>query len=134
MVLRGRCLCQAVQYELDEPFDAFVYCYCSRCRHATGTAHAANAVVPPGAFRWISGEDKLARYNLPTARGFATTFCTTCGSPMPHLTKSGRRVIVPAGSLIDEPSMKPTIHAHWASRAGWFEIDPDLPRVDEDAF
>jgi hypothetical protein len=130
MSLRGSCLCGAVAYEVDEPFQHFLYCHCSRCRKATGTAHAANAVAPPHAFRWTKGETELVRYDLPIANGFATTSCKHCGSPMPHLTRSGRRFIVPAGSLDDEPSTRPSAHAFWGSRAKWFNGDPDLRKVE----
>jgi hypothetical protein len=134
MALRGSCLCGAVAYEVDEPFDHFLYCHCARCRKATGTAHAANAVVTPEAFRWTSGEAELVRYDLPTARSFATRFCRHCGSPMPHLTRSGKRVIVPAGSLDDAPNAKPSVRAYWGSRAAWFNGDPNLRKVDEAEF
>src|SRR6185437_991654 len=93
MTVHGSCLCGTVRYEVRQPFDKFLYCHCSRCRKATGTAHAANAVVAPEAFRWTAGEDNVVRYDLSTARSFATAFCKTCGSPMPHLTRSGLRVI-----------------------------------------
>ncbi len=134
MNVHGSCLCGAVRYEVDLPFDHFLYCHCSRCRKATGTAHAANAIVKPEAFRWLASEDRLARYDLPTARSFATSFCKQCGSPMPHLTRSRTRVIVPAGSLDEDPGVKPTVHAYWASRATWYEGDPDLPKVDDALF
>jgi hypothetical protein len=134
MPISGSCLCGAVRYEADEPFQHFVYCHCSRCRKATGAAHAANALVPRTAFRWLAGEDKVGNYVLPgAARGFATAWCTSCGAPVPHVTRSGLRVIVPAGSLDATPAMKPEIHAHWASRAGWYEDDPALPKADGDA-
>jgi hypothetical protein len=128
-------LCGAIRYETNEPFDHFVYCHCSRCRKATGTAHAANAVVKCEAFRWLAGEEMVVRYDLPSvARGFAASFCRTCGSPVPHPTRSGLRVIVPAGSLDDTPATKPVVHAHWASRAGWYEGEDHLPKADDDAF
>jgi hypothetical protein len=135
MIVRGSCLCGAVRYEADEPFDAFVNCHCSRCRKATGTAHAANAVVTRAAFRWLAGEEQVGNYVLPSAaRGFATAWCKVCGAPVPHVTRSGLRVIVPAGSLDDTPGTKPAMHAHWASRAEWYEDDPNRPKVDGDAF
>ena len=134
MTVHGSCLCGAVRYEVRQPFDKFLYCHCSRCRKATGTAHAANAVVAPEAFRWTAGEDNVVRYDLSTARSFATAFCKTCGSPMPHLTRSGLRVIVPAGTFDEALGAKPDIHAYWASRADWYEGDPDLAKVEDAAF
>src|SRR5258708_35316531 len=119
MRIRGSCLCGGVNLEIELPFDRFVNCHCSRCRKATGTAHATNAIVKPDAFRWIAGESHVVRYDLPSARSFATCFCRLCGSPLPHLTRSGREVIVPAGSLDDDPGGTPEAPICWSSRAPW---------------
>jgi len=128
MPLRGGCLCGRVDYEVDLPFDKFIKCHCTRCRGATGSAFAANAYVSPAAFRWVSGEADVARFDLPTARSFSTSFCRTCGSPLPHATRSGREIIIPAGSLRDDPGVSPTLEACWDSRAHWLSDPVELPR------
>ena len=99
---RGSCLCGEVAFEVEGPFDRFLNCHCSRCRKATGTAHSCEVIVKASALRWLRGESSVARYDLPTARSFATAFCSICGSPMPHLTRSGREAIIHAGAF-DEP-------------------------------
>jgi hypothetical protein len=125
MMVHGSCLCGVVAFEVRLPFVRFVNCHCSRCRKATGSAYAANAVVQPDAFRWTRGADRVVRYDLPQARSFATTFCGACGSPLPHLTRSGREVIVPAGSLDEDPGVAPSANAHWDSRAPWMVAPAD---------
>src|SRR5258708_9827378 len=103
MKVRGACLCQSVRFEADLPFTKFLKCHCSRCRRASGSAFAANAYVPPPAFRWTLGQDNVVRFDLPEATSFSTCFCRQCGSPLPHPTRSGRDVIIPARSLLDVP-------------------------------
>ena len=128
MALGGSCLCRAVSFEIELPPARFVHCYCSRCRKATGSGRASNLVVQPDRLRWLSGEELIARFDLPEARSFATCFCQRCGSPLPHPTRSGREVIVPAGALDDPLPHAPTRRAHWESRAGWIaEGDCHLP-------
>jgi len=73
-------------------------------------------------------------FDLPEAQSFATTFCSRCGSPLPHLTRSGRSVIVPAGSLDTEPSSRPECNAYWDSRASWMCGEGELPRLSAAAF
>ncbi|MFZ1887068.1 MAG: GFA family protein [Candidatus Binataceae bacterium] len=126
--LPGSCLCGAVTYRVSGPFLNFVHCHCSRCRKATGSAHASNLLVVPEQFAWSSGQELVVRYDLATAHSFATTFCSRCGSPLPHFTRSGREVIVPAGSFDAEPPIHPRSHAHWSSRAAWSCSQEDLPR------
>jgi hypothetical protein len=126
---RRSCLCGGVTFAVELPFDRFIHCHCSRCRKATGT-HATNAVVKAAALRFLQGEDLIVRYDLPAARSFATSFCSKCSSPLPHLTRSGREAIVPAGTFDDELGAKPERHAHWASRADWYGDGADPPRED----
>jgi hypothetical protein len=128
MIAHGSCLCGGVAFAVTLPFERFVHCHCSRCRKTTGTAHATNAAVKAGALRWLHGEDLIVRYDLPSARSFATSFCRTCGSPLPHLTRSGREAIVPAGSLDDVLEARPDRHVHWASRANWYAFGEELPK------
>ena len=115
----GRCLCGAVAYEITTPFLRFVHCHCSRCRRATGSAHASNLYVNPTQFRWTFGAEKVRRYDLPSAKSFATSFCTDCGAPLPHHTRSGREVVVPAGSLDRLPLIKLQAHAFFEYRPNW---------------
>src|SRR4051812_41985236 len=130
MAVRGGCLCGVVEFEVDLPFSKFVKCHCSRCRHATGSAFATNAYVSPSAFRWLSGAANVTRFDLSTARSFSTSFCRSCGSPLPHATRSGREIIIPAGSLLDDPGSSPTIEACWSSRARFLSDTGDLPKEE----
>ncbi|MGJ5073824.1 GFA family protein [Bradyrhizobium oligotrophicum] len=117
---RGSCLCGRVGFEVDGPFDKFLNCHCSRCRKASGAAHSCEVVVKAAALRWLGGETNVTRFDLPQARSFATAFCSTCGSPVPHLTRSGREAIIPAGGFDEPLGTVPDRHAHWASRADWY--------------
>lgn len=126
-VIRGSCLCGAVGFEAHPPVTTFVGCWCSRCRKASGSVQAMNVYVPPEAFRWTRGEDLVIRFDLPAARSFSTAFCGRCGAPMPHATRSGREVIIPAGALDDDPGARPSAALHWRSRAAWAPATIDLP-------
>lgn len=77
-------------------------------------------IVKAAAFRWLRGESFVARFDLPQAKSFATAFCRQCGSPMPHLTRSGREAIIHAGAFDEPLGTAPDRHVHWASRADWY--------------
>jgi hypothetical protein len=128
---RGSCLCGEVAFEVDGPFDHFLNCHCSRCRKATGSAHATNLYASPDRFDWMSGIEHVVRFDLPTAKSFATTFCRLCGSPLPHHTRSGRELVVPAGSLDDEPSLRPRARIFLGSDASWGCGTDDVPGFSE---
>jgi hypothetical protein len=133
-VLSGSCLCGAVAYKVRGPFLRFAHCHCGRCRKATGTGHASNIYVDPANFEWLAGHEFTKRFDLASARSFATTFCTACGSPLPHHTRSGREIVIPAGSLDDVPTISPQVRIFWDSRAPWacsadgLETSGELPQ------
>ena len=130
-IIKGSCLCGAVNYQIEGPFKVFQYCHCSRCRKFTGSAYASNLFVPPERFRWTSGEGMIGRYEHPDAKYFATNFCKQCGSSLPWAVKGGKNIIVTAGTLDDDPGVKPMCNIFWRSKASWYEESSDLPRHDE---
>ncbi len=127
----GNCLCGAVTYEISGNLGIFQYCHCSRCRKVSGSAHSANLFVAPTQFKWTQGEDKVGRFEPEHTKHFATSFCTVCGSSLPWLTKSGKAVVVPAGTLNEHPNIEPKSSTYFASRAPWFKCVSELPQFDE---
>lgn len=123
----GSCLCAAIQFEIRTPVQVMVHCHCSRCRKATGSAHATNLTVTPAQFGWLSGEDGIERFDLAGANSFGKWFCRKCGSPVPRITRQGRIVVVPAGSLDTPLLFEPSDHIFWGSRASWSCSAGDLP-------
>src|SRR5918996_4634523 len=113
--VKGSCLCGTVEFEVTPPFSAFRYCHCSRCRKASGSAHAANLFVPKAQFEWRKGEESVKRFDLPGAQRFSVWFCTECGSRVPHQVKGRDDFLVPAGLLDAEPGMRPQNSIFWGS-------------------
>ncbi|MGK0270692.1 MAG: hypothetical protein ACI88H_001340 [Cocleimonas sp.] len=127
----GSCLCGEVHYEITGSLGVFQYCHCSRCRKFTGSAHAANIIVAPNQFEWLQGEEFLARYEVPDARHFATSFCTQCGSSLPWKSQSDKAVIIPAGTLDDDPDIRPFQNIFYGSKADWYQDASELIKYDE---
>ena len=127
----GSCLCQSVSYQFQGPEFIFQYCHCSRCRKFTGSAYATNIIIDPKQFEWLSGEDLVGRFEHPEARHFATCFCKNCGSSLPWLNQSGRAMIIPAGTLDEDPQIRPSQNIFWKDRAPWREEVDALVHYDE---
>ena len=96
-----------------------MHCHCSRCRKVTGTGHASNLFTQVENFRWTQGEGNVRRYELPTAARFTTCFCNTCGGRLPSVSRDGKTVNIPAGSLDGDPGIKPQARIYWGSRVSW---------------
>jgi len=128
--MKGSCVCGTVTYEISPPFTTFQYCHCSRCRKFTGSAQAPNLFVPPAQFAWLQGHDNVGRYEHPDAKYFATSFCKTCGSSMPWAVQGGKNIVVPAGTLDEDPGIQPQQNIFWASKASWFVSPHELHKHD----
>lgn len=127
----GSCLCGAIRFEITPPSTAFRYCHCSRCQKVTGAAHAANLFLPQSQFKWLAGESLARHFDLPGAKRFAVSFCTQCGTRVPHKIAGTENMLIPAGVLDAEPDLKPEGSIFWASKAPWYVETPDLPKFEE---
>ena len=119
------------RYQISGNIGIFQYCHCSRCRKFTGSAFAANLFVVPDKFKWLAGEDSVERYDPDDTKYFATCFCKKCGSSMPWLSKSGKVFVIPAGTLDDDPGIRPMQKIFCASKAEWYEDAAVVPKYDE---
>jgi hypothetical protein len=124
--LSGGCLCGAVRYTVNGEAQRFYHCHCSRCRKASGTGHASNLFVQ-GTLTWTSGEELVRTFKLPEAARFANSFCEVCGSRMPRFIEKVGMVFIPAGSLDDEPDIRPQARIFLDSRAQWSCDEAALP-------
>jgi len=129
--VKGSCLCGSVNFRFQPPFSAFRYCHCSRCRKASGSAHASNVFVPASQFAWSAGEALVSHFKLPGAKTFAVSFCTRCGSRVPHRIIERNEFLVPAGLLDNDPVARPENTIFWGSKAPWYVEPQAIPRFNE---
>jgi hypothetical protein len=129
--ITGSCVCGGVRYALTRPTYTFQYCFCSRCRKGSGAAHATNLFVVPDQFRWLDGEELVKRFDLPTAKYWSRCFCSTCGSSLPWLSRTGKMMIVPAGTLDDDPVDRPLRNIYFGSRSPWYVSPSELETHEE---
>jgi hypothetical protein len=125
----GSCLCGAVRFEIAGEFEHFYLCHCEHCRKDTGSAHAANLFSSAATLKWVSGEDQVRQFNLPATQ-HSKCFCGTCGSAVPMLQMNGKLLVVPAGSLNSELSIRPDAHIFMSSRACWDNALEKVPMID----
>ncbi len=130
-MLRGQCVCTDVRFEVE---DAFLYagcCHCSMCRTATGSAFSAFAGIDRSKLTIVKGNERINAFR--SRNGDRVKFCTTCGTNVLIFLRSGERVHVPLGTLLDLPNIRPGFHAFVGSKAPWYEINDGLPQYLERA-
>lgn len=116
--LTGGCLCGAVRYQIMDKLNRFYLCHCQQCQQLTGSAFAANLFTEPQNIKWLSGEEKISHYQHPS-REFSKAFCNTCGSALPFVNKSGRSLIIPAGSLFETVEKIPDANIFVSEKQHW---------------
>lgn len=125
----GGCLCGSVRFEIKGPIRSIVYCHCSQCRKAQGSAFATNGVVSTADFDIVSGADSLTGYE--STPGQTKYFCKICGSPILSKTESKpEQVRVRLGTIDSDIVERPMAHIFATSKANWEEIADGLPQYE----
>jgi hypothetical protein len=127
-MLKGRCLCGAVSYEIQGVTSAPSLCHCSQCRRLHGAPGAAIG-APISAYR-ISGEESLNWYRLPRSE---QGFCKVCGSKLFwREAADSQELDVTPGSLDGPTGLKLSRHIFTRSQGDYYEIGHDgVPRYAE---
>lgn len=127
--ITGGCLCGEVTFSLNNTFKTFFQCHCDQCKQLTGSAFASNAFTDVTNIRWHSGQDNITEYSHPT-RGFSKSFCRVCGSALPFVNKSKTSLIVPVGSLSENPDIVPQANIFVSEEAPWLKEGINAKRFD----
>ncbi|HTU66644.1 MAG TPA: GFA family protein [Steroidobacteraceae bacterium] len=127
--VNGACLCGAVTWSYDGPFQAMFHCHCSVCRKHHGTLFVTTVVGALTTFHWRTGTEKIGTWqSSPHER---RAFCTVCGSKVPRVELESQRVFMPAGALTGELGIRPQMHLFAGSKAAGYTIADGLPQHDE---
>jgi hypothetical protein len=119
-----------VRFEVDGPIGPPVYCHCSVCRRANGSAFACNASVARSAFRLLEGAALIREFE--SSPGKQRAFCSRCGSPIYATMADDASVIrIRLGTLDQDPGERPRAHIWVGSKAPWHEIADALPQFPE---
>ncbi len=122
----GRCLCGAVEFELDGDLPPIINCHCQYCRRAHGAAFVSIAWLPRSAFRFTKGEESVTRFIVGS--GYRC-FCGVCGSRLFNgpVSESGFMSLV-VSTLDDDAHPSPVLHFNLESKAKWHLITDELPQ------
>ena len=124
-MLKGRCLCGRVSYEIHGAIHSARFCHCVTCRKFSGTACAAWGVVQTDHLIVIGPESNAAKYD---SGGGLRAFCSSCGSPLwyePASLPAFRGV--PLGVIDAGEVPTPEMHVWTKSKVSWASIDDELP-------
>lgn len=126
--LLGRCLCGTVRYVVADEFVYAANCHCSNCRRATGSAFKPFAGIERVKLRITEGHDEVLKFGGERAHD---VHCKRCGSLLYSVVSDGAFAHVTMGTLVDDPTIRPSAHIFVGSKAPWFSINDGLPQYEE---
>lgn len=128
-MIKGSCYCGAVRYEIHGKLLMFANCHCPDCRKMTGSAFSSVLIAESEGFKVI-GEENLVSFQ--SSPGKQRCFCKNCGC---HLFSRAEhrpgKVFFRAGSLDEDPHMKPQHHFWTSAKAPWHDITDSIPQHPE---
>ena len=129
VMIRGSCLCGAIEYEVEAIPGKIYNCHCSQCRKAHGAAFATQAFAKGETLKFIKGETFLSEYK----GGFGIrAFCSKCGSRLMNYAPDKNLYLSVALSSVDSAfDGAPVAHAFVGSKASWYQPTDDIPSYDE---
>ncbi|KAF8176207.1 Mss4-like protein [Mycena galopus ATCC 62051] len=128
--LKGRCVCNALQYSLhlstaDEARTTL--CHCQSCRRAFGGNYGLTTKVPLECFKYDNGVGELKLYKQED-NGVTREFCGSCGAYICEYGEAAKEKFryVLWGSLDEPERVPPQGEFFCKDRSGWM---PEIPGV-----
>jgi hypothetical protein len=121
-------LTAAVRYRVPNAFLYAANRHCSNCRAGTGSAFKPFVGLERDKLEVVEGAETLLVWGDDNEKH---TRCGICGSLLYSVVSDGAFVHVALGSLIDEPTIRPSENIFVGSKAPWFQITDELPQSDE---
>ncbi len=130
MTVTGECFCGSVKYQVSGTLKDARSCHCSRCRKAFSAQASAYALVEPGDFSWLQGQELLSSYT--NVEGAGIQFCKVCGSTLCGVFQDQVHGVT-LGCVNGDPGIKLERHIFTGSKASWEDIGGDAPQFEEHA-
>src|SRR5208283_5491204 len=108
--ISGRCLCGAVELQIDLPAQWAWHDHSAASRRAHGAAYATYVGSWRSRFRIVDGEAGITRFE-DEATGTTRSFCTRCGTPiMYERVRSPNTVNIPRALFDTRTGREPRYH------------------------
>jgi hypothetical protein len=129
-MIKGGCYCGALKYEIHGELLMFANCHCPDCRKFSGSAFSSVIFTESNGFKITAGEDHFVPYQ--SSPGKHRCFCKTCGCHVfSRVEHRPGMIIVRAGTLDEDPKIKPQGHFWVKAKAPWHEICDSIPQYPE---
>ena len=126
-MLKGRCHCGSVTYEMPAQTIHLALCHCTDCRRASGAPMVTWAMVPTDQVK-IEGATRVYASSEDGRRHF----CEACGTGLFYTNEAvfPGLIDVQTATLDDPGALQPTAHIQVAERISWMATAHELPTFE----
>lgn len=127
--MRGKCLCEAIEYKIEGELGPVYNCHCSKCRRWHAAAFRTRASINKTQFVWLKGADNLTAYK---SSDYVTKFfCKICGSPLISTYDNKPDILgIPLGGIEGIDAIEVQAHIFVGSKASWHTITDSVPQYE----
>ncbi len=127
-MIKGRCECGQVRFEVARVRETVTVCHCSQCRRTSGHLWAAtSAPFDTLVFKEDRGLTWYASSDI-AERGF----CQNCGSSLFYRVHQEPGIGIAAGCLDDTDQLRLDKHIFVADKGSYYDISDDMPQFPKD--
>lgn len=126
-MIKGKCECGAVSFEVETVRETVTVCHCSQCRRTSG--HLWAATRAPFDTVKFTNDQGLEWYK---SSDFAKRgFCRHCGSSLFYRMNDEDGVGIAAGCLEPPTNLKVGKHIFVKDKGDYYEITDDAPQIEK---
>ena len=125
-IVRGRCECGKVKFNVDTPRETITICHCSQCRRTSGHLWASTH-APYDRVEFLNDEGLEWFTSSDTAK---RGFCKHCGSSLFYRMNDEDGIGIAAGCLESPTRMHLGKHIFVASKGDYYDISDEAPQLD----
>lgn len=127
-MLKGKCGCGAVTYQIATKPIIVHCCHCSECQIQTGSAFALNAIIESDR---VTFDGQVTEHEVPTpsGKGQVITRCADCGVAIfsSYMLRLGKLRYIRVGTLDDPSECPPDVQIFTSSKQPWVTLDHEIP-------
>jgi len=127
-MVKGRCECGAVAFEVDRVREAVTVCHCSQCRRTSGHLWASTHALYDSlmfteeeGLKWYASSDSAER-----------GFCYHCGSSLFFRMNDEAGIGIAAGCLDDTSALRIGKHIFVADKGDYYQTPDDAEVFQKD--
>jgi len=125
-MVRGKCDCGAVSFEMQAVRPSVTVCHCSQCRRTSGHLWAATSAAFDDVH--FTNDQGLVWYS---SSDFAKRgFCNTCGSSLFYRMNDEDGIGIAAGCLDAPTGLHIGRHIFVKDKGDYYDIAGDAPQID----